>query len=253
MTEGTLSHALLPYMDYIGLIQDKAGGLSGNGILYTAEAAVRLREVGELDASWRRIFLHAVEKCQMPDELGTPIPGYYRRHPDPRGFSAHQERQDDYIAIAVLAKLLDAPYLAEDVLKFGQRRKQIFPPLPWPSVRYYYPNENGWDAFFDPRAWLGVYPAMIACLKLACGQVPTPLEREFFEAGISHGPNQKDTTDRDSYVLPWLMKQLGGTKDSHRQYDALLERAYPGGVPTLLRAYFLDKNHPLGAEWKRVM
>lgn len=232
--------ALRPYIDEVGLVQNWKGRVSGNGLLYTAEAVVRLHALGQLAQDMKDGFLRAVVACQIQ-------PGFYRRHPV--YFSSDQERQDDYIAIAVLAKYLDAPWLAQEVLDYGQRPKLIFPPLPWPKVRYYYPNEKGWDAFFYPQAWIGAYPACIATLKVAAGVDLSDGEQDWLNYAVGYGPNKKDVTDRDSYILAWLISTVVEvSKEATEEFEARLAASY-GTIPNLLRTYFDDKNHPLGDVW----
>jgi hypothetical protein len=224
------------YIDEIGLVRDAPGQATGNALLYTAETAALLDGRGELTPEIKNQFLHGIWSCQIE-------PGYYRRHPN--YFQTDQERQDDYIAIAALAKILKAPNLSREVLEYGRKnRKRILGTFP---VRYYYPNERGWEAPFDPRAWLGLYPAMISCHKLVIGEPLGGLEQAWREACIAFGP--KGPSDHDSFVLPWLMLKAGGDEKTWygRHFYDQLRVDFQGGITALFRAYFTDKNHPLGS------
>lgn len=236
-----LYNALRPYIDAVGLVQDSPGGRSGNGILYTAEAVIRLHDLGSLTPEIRSDFRVAISDCEI-------APGFFRRHPE--HFSTDQVRQDDYLALAALSKYLDWPELARLILEYGQRPKTVFPPLPWPRTRYYYPNERGWDHPWYPEAWIGAYPACIATLKQAAGNPLTGHEQDWINYAVEYGPNRKNPSDRDSYILAWIILRTANPSGEARQgYWRQMVAANYWDIATLLGAYFRDKNHPLGAHW----
>lgn len=236
---------LKPYIDEVGLVQDRPGNHSGNPLLYTAEVCIVLKRKGWLTPELRDQFLRGVRSCQIE-------PGYYRRHPN--FFQGDQERQDDYLALASLSVTLGAPEIAQEILAYGRAHRKPIPTFlgKWISLPYYFPNEQGWDAPFYARAEIGFYPTCIAALQWAAGENPGWMKAIWFTTSILSGPNEHDPSDRDSFILPWVALSVHGDANLKGEHLSVVRKFYPGGMPLLFASYFGTSEKPNWDHWLAV-
>ena len=232
-----------PYLDSIGLIQNGPNRLSGNGLLYTAHFLLLAQDW--LTFEEKEAFRAAYQACQIE-------PGYYRRHPD--AFQNDQESLDDYIGVGTAGMFLGLPF-ASECLRYGQRKKKVFPGI---YVKYYYPNERGWDAPFWGRAWIGRFGSAIAHLHYCAGVRPPLIYRLAWWVGAVLGCTLKKEA-HDGWILNWHCmtaypdQAFWAYQWVRKDFERALAKNFPnGGLGELLRDYFNDPAHPLvGLYWGR--
>lgn len=231
----TFVEALRPYIDSWRLLSDKPGTSSGNGLCFWAEALIIAKLRGEITEQF-------VGECQLAVINCAIDAGFYKRHPtkfqaDPaKTYGSDQESIDDYAGLACISKITDWPFLARDVLKFGRTHTKTWSGI---ELRYYYPNEKGFECAFDARAWLGRFPSLIASLEWAAEETPSWPSRQWWAASMRWGSVQNDNSARIARLLAyargdsyWIATVEDRVAEAH------------GGLKKLYSKYFGSSDHP---------
>lgn len=170
------------YGDPFGLIQNNPGGVSGNGLRYTAEYFIL--------GCRRGIFQHEGASFRHITGSCLVLPGLYRRSPTA---ALEGTRIDDLVSIASAAQLLDKT-IAEDILRFGRKSYWLYNPPVQKSPLVNLIKQ------FNFKAWLGRYPGMIAHIEYCAGECPSVFKRLVWLLGVAWcGFNAK--MNQDEWVL----------------------------------------------------
>jgi hypothetical protein len=212
---------------FISGVKNPTGGSSGNAVLFAAEEKILRAKLKDWSADQQESLFRIIStECMLWRGLLFRLPP----------FRQDQEGLDDYIGAASID-----PRLAQDILSWG--REHRYRPFKWLSLSYYYCNTADETKL---EAWFGRYPALIAHIQWAAGEVP-PLWRRlwwFFSVAFS---GSKD--NQDPWILNWIMIETAGSRTCLNRlasaiYRWRLERAYVGLAHVFAR-YFNDANHPM--------
>lgn len=237
-----------------GLIHDSTGGISGNGLLYTAEWVLALSNLSLLSPSNRIKFVGAYNSHMR-------IEGLMMRTPS-NAFG--QEGPDDYFGVAAASKVLDHGTLAKAILEYGKKGATQFDLTPTERrdikkekilfytlkilglgrIKYVFNNLD--PSLFNARAWLGRFPHLIAHLKFAAGITPTWFEYAYWCLALL---KKEHAEDYDRWILPYLMTQTAKDRGLIARFvigiwNKRATKAF-GTVDKLFYAYFRDKDHPI--------
>lgn len=207
---------------------------SGNGVCYTAEVAVHLEKQGQLGIGLKSKMLRGLANC-MPENC------WLIKHPS--AFKGDQDRIDNYTGALVLSKLCDNPNPAKNIYKWGNEHKK------WGILKYYYPNEimtkkgltmeQALKEPFDLRAWLGIYPAWVACLKKAAGLKVSWLSEIIISVA---GSLLINWNSHDSVRIAFLTLQFSKHKWAHERFEKKFTAKY-GNWYKFYSLYFAEKDH----------
>jgi hypothetical protein len=268
-----------PYTDSFGLVQPD-GGSGGNGLRYTAEYCVALREHFAtnteistfVDLEMDRIR-NVIKSCQkLWNFYGqmSPINGLYNRHPT----HPDQESIDDYIGLGTSSVMLtilpDFTDIASEIISYGQEQGatcidenedadkkklnkivyNILSLFGLRKVKYVYNNVT--PGKFKLGAWLGRFPNLICHLKIAAGLRPSLFEKIVWCAALV----QSIFTGKecqDAYMLAWHMIKTYEISNQQNFVQNLMVKIwrhyqvkkFPGGPSEALASYFQNPSHPL--------
>ena len=221
------------FIDENGLIEP-VKVKSGNGVCYTAEVAVQLNKSGHLSLGLKRKFLSGLASC-MPEG------GWLIKHP--KNFKGDQDRIDNYTGALVLSVLCDCDLPAKAIYKWGSEHKK------WGFLKYYYPNEimtkkgismeMALKEPFDFNAWLGVYPAWVACLKKSAGLKVSWLSELAISLAGSYFINWKS---HDSIRIAHLTLQFSKHEWAKKRFEKKFKQHYKSWFE-LYTDYFQTKDH----------
>jgi len=171
----------LPYIDEYGLLQDKIGGSTGNGIMYSVYLALLSEEI-EIPAVVEHLK-EALEGCWVPNGGMNRAPeGYYTT------YAGALNQADDYIGLGLLDVILGTTY-SKRVLSVSR--------LNWGIVNNVEPGKFLWKAFIFRM------PQVRAHLKLAAGETLNPLDALLWS--LSCLWSLFKLHHRDSRVKAWIM------------------------------------------------
>jgi hypothetical protein len=240
----------LLYMDDIGLVHDKIGQISQNGIRFTAEYLFALKRAGQLDTYNKLVIFNAYLDCE-------PTKGLLNRYPG----NTDQEGPDDQYAALAVSKELHSDF-AKDFLAYGRQAPVLgydamYDRQRWFSVPlmalcrllgYKYVYNNHSPGYFNESAWMGRQPALIAHAMVCAGEPLNVFWRLAWCAGILLSAN--NASSQDGKVLAWFMVKASQGSRSWLMQKAVnlwirkLKEQWPHGIGQVLQAYFVDKNQP---------
>jgi hypothetical protein len=204
---------LQEYTDVDGLVHPNhlpGRSASGNGLLYTSEAYIMLKDHGLFDSALREHFLSILASCQVE-------PGLYRRSP----VHPHQQGPDDYKGVAAASGILELPHIAEQILVYGETRPVKFKGLllseqshpawwrvvldklfGWVTLYYNYNNVN--PGTVHRSSWLGRQNQLITHLKFAAGRKPGLFAKLYWCAVILNSMSA-DKNNNDAWIMSYLL------------------------------------------------
>lgn len=149
-----LREEIKPFIDGNGLVtpnqydgQWKRG--SDNGVMFTSEYYIHLKEAGELTEADLVGYQQVIESCSVEPGLVARAPGKQQGGPPP----------DDLYAIASASKVLGLPHVAGAVARYGVEHNWVFN-----ADR---PGNPHWGQGRDFEAWLGRQLPLICALRAA--------------------------------------------------------------------------------------
>jgi hypothetical protein len=241
-----------------GLLTDNPRPLGpvGNGLMFTCEAAIVLKERGMLTDHDERTWWRAVGFCRRDEGWFTRAPvGNEPHYSDP-------ERWDDYVAIAAASAVLGKPAFAVEIYWFGLRSfYRPFPRFPWIKFAGYWPQEPGYRSD-DIQCWFWRSPSMRAHFEMCAGRRPWFWNRAVWAIGVAF-TGWREPRGQDPWRLTELMvkaipsvERLGCfpyplLRLAARIRKRRLLKHWPAkdgvaaGMPAVRAAYFQDANHPL--------
>lgn len=261
-----------PYQDRFGLVQDNnKGDVTGNGILYTAQAVIAFSDNYLLDEQQTLEFMYSIKCCEKSN-------GVLSRAPEGKD---DQEGPDDYTGAALISKMLDDGALAARIVKRGRfgvylfneeyetdgeykigpfkvsRRKVskiVFNLLSLGGnrrIKFVLNNTN--PGYFTLSSWFGRQPSLVAQLKIAAKESPSLLESLMLHIDLlSSIFTKKD--DHGAWALNWCQVRLiEGTGRMHDLSARFWRKQFDkhwSSVGELLGAYFNNPDHP-SAKWLR--
>jgi len=235
---------------YEGLCQPY-DGVSGNGLLYTAEMILALEhnnELTDIDKSTIRAayYSHMIVDGLMKRTWGNNF---------------GQEGPDDYAGCALASSRIDSGILAALIVQYGNKGvTRCDPNIPFKekilfwilkingfgTIKNVFNNEN--PDLFTVRSWLGRMPHLICAMKLVAEMHTSLLSKIYFGLTLTYCP---DWTDCDRVILPWIkIKAIEGRSWICDQFIKIwrwrVKKHYksPG---ELFRKYF-DREHPI-SKW----
>jgi hypothetical protein len=218
-----MQKAIVPYEDQNGLVSGKQGTQSGNAVMFTAEWILTLGQEFLPDAYDKKEFF-----LKQIDEKYTIVPGLYRRAPLGQPFSSDVNRWDDYIGLARVSLRH-----AADIVAYGEEHDWYFAPG---------------DALFDPAAWFGRSPAIVAHFYWCIGKRPPLWQRLVWALAIATSgwtnPESQDAW-RLSYLMIQAASDLWPEAWAKEIWKWRFKRAWPGGMRAVRAKYFDDPSHPL--------
>ena len=256
-----LREAIQDYMDGNYLVQPKLNpdlGCSGNGLLYTSEYILTLKQLGQLTDIDKWKYISAIKQCEIQ-------PGLFERNPI--AFKQDQESVDDHYGLAVGSLIVD-PTIAQRILKYGRENKVSFKSIlqdysikasygivsdlakvlaflfGWIKVKYNYNNIN--PGVGTAASWLGRQSQLICCLQYAAGEKPA-FWRVIYTA-VSIALSGK-VGNNDSWILSSLVvycsKSSWLCRKAANIWRKRLYKYYPKGVAQVLKSYMYPVDHPL--------
>jgi hypothetical protein len=224
VTETEVRSDFEPFFDPDGFIGPKAGQGSGNGLLYTAEYVVILRQLGFLKPADLIKYENLCLKCEIS-------PGCYNRSPGDRS----QEGPDDYTGVAAAS-----PINADRSLRHGESNFWIY-------------NNNGKgirdsSGKINWAAFMGRFPSLLAHMKYGAGRKLGLITWLAWQIAVL-GCALSDTADQDSWFLTWLLVHTGGQKSMVNRWISKLwvgnlRKQFPGGIQEVFEKYF-GFQHPI--------
>lgn len=215
-----------PYIDKYGLVQDKPGNTSGNGIRYTAEAmyAVLISRNWESQSG---VFVHdAFQSILYCSSFGlrTETRFYLKRHPD-----GEPTTIDDYTA-AIFASwaIGETVGLTRHFLAAGPKQNYIYAPD------------------FDPKFFLGRFPQLFCIANWVAKRKPSKFQELFWMISVFQGAIHKG---QDEKVLSWMLVEIGrGRRWIFKPliwfWRKKLKKHYPYGIGQVLSDYYGNPDHP---------
>lgn len=228
-----------PHFDEYGLMRPE-----GNCLLFTAQYACLLKRKGYMDPETRDALVFAVHDCQV-----DPPMGLYQRHPV--AFVGDQEGPDDYIGLGAIVYACSVPSIAQEILDFG--RCCHYRPF-WPlKLKYYYPNHIPYQTAPNVCAWLGRFPAVIAHLQWAAGEVPSLWRRLWWAGTVAltgcFGPDYDKDGGQDAWILSFMLCEVAPDRVLERWAKGVFRKRLlkvwgDGGMRAVFARYFRDDRHP---------
>jgi len=232
-----LRYDILNYTDADGLVAPNKcastdRGVSGNGVLYTAELVAILASRGELLDSDKDRWRAAMKGCMV-------VPGLVERGPTKIG---DQEGPDDYVGYAVGAFLCD-PDAAGAVIQRAWDWNGFLNNEVHGSTRHPDGSIN-WSAFLIRQ------PALVALYYYAAGKKPIVPLRMFSALSLA----LSGFSDPGNVMLSWMRMQVVGEQDwMHRLaswiWKKRLRSSYPNGMQDVAAKYF-QAGHPFVQYWQ---
>lgn len=230
-----LIYDIQEYIDADGLVTPRKclptdRGITGNGVLYTAELVALLAKRGELSPQYRQAWIDVMRKCQI-------VPGLITRSPVKMD---DQEGPDDYVGYAVGAYICN-PAMAQEVIDYGWKNKGFFNNEVPGTIRRKDGKIN-WSAFLIRQLQL------IALFYYAAGKKPCMFLRMFSAVTIAISGLGVGVEHSDPRFLTWMRIQVVGDKDwMHRLATKIwmrrLKKQYANGMKDVAERYF-EPGHP---------
>lgn len=217
-----------------GLIQDKPGNISGNGIRYTAEYVLALIK--------DNMSLEPVLTCEELDRVGNDMAEYteYNTATQQWYLPRHRDKYlrvtklgeptsiDDYVAAVFIDDWCETGFSGE-LLRNGPRQNCIFSP------------------FTEPKYFLGRFPQLFCIANWVNGTKPSPMQELFWMLSVFQGALHKG---QDEKVLSFFLIEIG--KGRRWVFKPLvffwkkqLKKHYgEGGLGEVLKRYYNNPNHP---------
>lgn len=219
-----------PYIDKYGLVQDKPGNTSGNGIRYTAEAMYALlthEDWNEEIAATISRLCFAIRDCKnslLFENLGTGR-FYLKRHPD-----GEPTTVDDYTAAIFFDFLIGDDVISKCFLDAG------------PKQNYMYAPDEG-----DFRFFMGRFLQLYCIANWVAGRKPSLAQEFAWFSSVLMGAFQDG---QDEKVLSWMLVEIG--KGRRWIFKPLiwfwrkqLRKHYgPNGIGQVLSDYYGNPDHP---------
>jgi len=224
-----MSNVLLSYREYrdsYGLVHPSPNTISHNGIRFTSEALVALKNQGELDSDTKNSFYLAIRACEIE-------PGLFRRHPT--SHLLEQEGPDDYYALGLIAYILDAQFIAQRVVNYGTRNKWNF--------------NNVNPGKLTPSSFLGRQQQLVAHLYFASGLKP-PLISKIWWLFVVCAALFNKKENQDGWILTWMLVKVSAdvkcrlVQRARKSWIKKFKKVWPYGVGSVLGSYFNNPNHP---------
>lgn len=223
------------FIEYIeptsGLIQPnrKEVAPSDNGLLFTGESLIVLKELGIQSVNLEKFFYDQFNKRQK--ELGL-----YSRNP----WNCPINQQDDYTALAAYDS-----NIASNIYDYGRRNFWYF------NDQKHYPGSHHEKGFFW-EAWFGRWIYFPSFIKLAAGYSPSLWN--IFVLSLSFLISARDLKSQDGYMLGWIRAySLKGKSKiidwSIRHFLNKFKAVYPLGPKQCFSAYSTFPDHPLSKYW----
>lgn len=211
-----------PYIDKYGLVQDKPGNTSGNGIRYSSEALyafykhrVPYFEIDKLE--------NAIIACESTEEIWLER-WFLKRHP-----SGEPTTVDDYTA-ALFADHLSGLGTSHTFLSVRSEQGYM-----------YAPDDS------DFRFFLGRFPQLFCIANWVAGRKPSKFQELFWMISVFQGAIHKG---QDEKVLSWMLVEIGqGRRWIFKPliwfWRKQLKRHYgPNGIGQVLSDYYGNPDHP---------
>jgi hypothetical protein len=259
--KNTLSNPIvekfLSYRDKFGLIQIQPNQTSQNGLLWTGESIVVMKDNGVLDAETEEMLFQAMNSCLVE-------PGLLRRSPTNMG---DLEAHDDNIGYTTAAWLCGRTYLAEDVLQHGLLPIKLGPFTPRTFLKKATPEQRAarpWyerilnNLFceegyrFNLSAWRGRMPQFVAHLYWATNRKPPLFYRIAQAVVIWDNSKLKNGGHPDTWMLTWLMiRTINGrcwmANWASKQFYLNMARIF--GTEGLKGLHYIGGGHPINTYW----
>lgn len=206
-----------PFIDRYGLVQDKPGNTSGNGVRYSSEALYVFNMPGNGD-DVIAVIRGAIDRCVNE----TPL-WYLKRHPEgqPTGI-------DDY-AGAVFADSMFNHGFSAALLDEGAKQNYIYAPD------------------LDPKFFLGRFPQLFCIANWVAKRKPSKFQELFWMISVFQGAIHKG---QDEKVLSWMLVEIGqGRRWIFKPliwfWRRQLKKHYgPNGIGQVLSDYYGNPDHP---------
>lgn len=197
--------------------------VSDNGVLFTSQYYILLKEHGLLTPDDVSAFIHKMRFVN--------IDGNLKRYPSDTG----KEGPDDYIGLCSASKALGT-IDAHLIYEYGRK------------TFWNYNNENPDEVTLE--SWLGRQPGLIGYIKYCAGHLMNPLEFLAIYVGtiITAFGKKEDTSDK--LLALTMVSQLKNNllfKPLCSFYLWKIRRTY-GSINELVRVYF-GLNHPFSKWW----
>jgi hypothetical protein len=268
--KNTLSNPIvekfLSYRDKFGLIQIQPNQTSQNGLLWTGESIVVMKDNGVLDAETEEMLFQAMNSCLVE-------PGLLRRSPTNMG---DLEAHDDNIGYTTAAWLCGRTHLAEDVLQHGLLPIKLGPftfnfvynnLIPRTFLKKATPEQRAarpWyerilnNLFceegyrFNLSAWRGRMPQFVAHLYWATNRKPPLFYRIAQALVIWDNSKLKDGGHPDTWMLTWLMiRTINGrcwmANWASKRFYLNMARIF--GTEGLKHLHYIGGGHPINTYW----
>lgn len=221
------------FTDSTGLVHPKKKGVSGNGLLYSAEYFVLLSNMKALTASDIIQWKNALFSCRR-------LPGLYNRHKT----KTDQNSVDDYVGIAAANSVTRQKHLSLEILNYG--KNQGFP-------KYVYNNVS--PGVFTASSWLGRQGQLIAHIELSAGITPPIWRTAWWVSSLIYSGMTSKKENHDAWILSYLVAKVGISAGGIFELTAKLwfkrfEKVWPGGLGAVLSDYFKNPDHPLAKYWR---
>ena len=253
----SIKEDFLACTDEWGLVQDRPGVTSDNGILFTAEAILALLANNSLDETTRQGYIAAIKSCQKEE-------GLYKRAPNKDG----QEAPDDYYGLACASLYLESD-MAKSVLEYGRKGTTHWsaatekPENKWSKVTYNILSLGGlspikwvWNnkdpGGFSLDSYIGRQQNLVCSLQWAAGEEPPMWRKLWWCVAIMYGA-RVDKNNHDAWILAWIAIRTMNGKSwlcnivANWWWKKFLGY-YPEGMGSCLAAYFVNPNNP-SARW----
>lgn len=259
------------YRDRYGLIQPTIGGGSQNGILWTGESMVVMKDNDVLPKELEDSLFASMKSCEIE-------PGLMRRSPSNQG---DQQAHDDYMGFLAACYVCGRHDLAEVVLNYGKRTTWLkFIPfryvfntmLPGTMLHPLY-DKNGnrlrnanrpkYEQFFTKylapegfrinfSAWFGRLPQFVAHAHWAANKKPPLIYRILQALVIWNNSKLKDGGHPDTWALTWLMCR---TMDNRCWMGRLAAKAFYKNLYKIFgetgfrNFFYIGGSHPITKYW----
>lgn len=214
------------YLNSDNMIGHEKGKVSGNQLLYSALTLLRYSEWDGVEGSIKNHF----KSVGLP--MNTPRNEY--------GLCS----VDNFVGLALAARLVH-PSIAMGIFSYGNVH-----PIKGPlgiKFRYVYNNKN---SKWDPAAWIGRQPQIIASLYYAADVTPSLFARVWWVLTVLWSCTSTRKSRKEDWFLTYaLVKTAEGrcgfiSQCVSRLFRWRLRQVW-GEIEYVYRAYFGDQSHPL--------
>lgn len=242
------------YTDKNGFICEKKGQKhTGNGVLFSAELMLLLKQKGWLTKADKEAYSKHVRKCFINEML-------YRAP----NLLDKQESVDNHLGLALGSMICDKS-LAAQILEWGRTNKvtKKIGPIP---IKVPYVFNNLEPGTWSDKAWIGRQPQVIGALKLAAGEELDTIQQAACAAAITQSIITRTAEERtaegqthqnDDYkILGFILLTILDEKCGDEKWVKALKATWLtrikgqfSGPNALFEAYFKQKDHPLAFGW----